>query len=431
MPYEGRGRAHVAQFRGSPPSLLAEFGATSTSRRADSSSGSIPEGGLSSIDAAIAAIRAGQMIIVIDSQDREGEGDLVMAAQHATAENLNFMATHGRGLICVPMLPGRLASLQIPLMTTRNTDPRRTAFHVGVDCAVGATTGISATDRALAVRALSSSTSVAGDFTQPGHVFPLGYCAGGVLRRPGHTEASVDLAVLAGCEPAACICEIAGADGEMARLPELLELGRAYRLPVVTIADLIEYRRGERGLVRRGPSARLPLAMGEFTAVGYQEIDDGREHFALVFGSVSERAEVLVHVHAECVAGDVFRSQACRCAEQLSAALDRIAAEGCGVLVYLRSGTGRLFGGPEDSRPPTSRYLRTVEEPPAFHPDRVDEGDRGVANQILRDLGVSSIRLIAGGSVLGAVLDADDSSHSADIPLRASPRTSQLRVELG
>ena len=321
--------------------------------------------GLASVEDGIAAIRAGHMVILVGSGDREDEGDLVMAAQHVGAADVNFMATFGRGLICVPMEFERLDELRIPPMAVRNTDPHQTAFHVGVDCSERATTGISASDRARAVRMLASASATAESFRQPGHVFPLAYRPGGVLRRPGHTEASVDLARLAECQPAACICEIAQPDGEMARLPALLEFGRAHQLPVVLIKDVVDYRRRTETLVRRGPSARMPLAQGAFSAIGYEDLVDGREHVALVLGTVCDQPSGPVHVHFECVAGDAFGARSCDCRRHLKLGLDKIGAAGRGVLVYIR--------GHERRGTVLSHYG--------------EESDWVVANQILADLG--------------------------------------------
>jgi 3,4-dihydroxy 2-butanone 4-phosphate synthase/GTP cyclohydrolase II len=276
---------------------------------------------LASVEESVAAIRAGGMVIVVDSPERENEGDLVMAAERVTPEAINFMATHGRGLICAPMRAERLGELGIPPMVARSTDPKGTAFHVSVDHRDRTTTGISASDRASTIRALADPASRAVDFTQPGHVFPLAYQEGGVLKRAGHTEASIDLAIMAGLLPAAVICEIAGADGEMARLPRLLDFAARHELPVLAITDLIAHRRKREKLVARVSEAELPLDQGRFIAIGYRDLVDEREHVALVLGDVRDRRGVLVRMHSECLTGDVFGSRRCDCGRQLDLAL--------------------------------------------------------------------------------------------------------------
>jgi 3,4-dihydroxy 2-butanone 4-phosphate synthase/GTP cyclohydrolase II len=283
---------------------------------------------LAKVEDALAAIARGEMVVVVDSPARENEGDLVMAAEKVTPEAINFMATHGRGQICVALLQERLAQLDIGPMVMRNTDPRDTAFHVSVDHRTRATTGISASDRASTIAALVDPASAPGDFTRPGHVFPLAYREGGVLKRAGHTEAAVDLARLAGLQPAGVICEIAGADGEMARLPRLLEFAREHGLLVLAISDLIAYRRRREQLVVRVSEARLPLGDAEFTAIAYRDLVEGIDHLALVLGDVREDRDVLVRVHSECLTGDVFGSRRCDCGPQLRLAIARIADEG-------------------------------------------------------------------------------------------------------
>lgn len=384
--------------------------------------------GLASIEDAIREIRRGRMIVLIDSPDRENEGDLVMAAEHVTPADVNFMATHGRGLICVPMLRDRLAELGIPSMVAHSTDPQRTAFHVGVDHATHSTTGISASDRAHAVRALANPDSIASDFTQPGHVFPLAYAAGGVLRRAGHTEASVDLADLAGCAPAAMICEIAAPDGEMARLPTLLEFAAEHGLLVAAISDLIAYRRRCEQLVTRAGEARLPLDQGEFKIIGYRDLIDGREHMAAVLGDVSERPGVLVRMHSECLTGDVFGSRRCDCGRQLDLALEMIAAEGCGVVVYLRGHEGRGIGLLDKihAYKLQDEGLDTIEANLRLgHP--VDRRDYGVGMQILADLGIHELRLLTNNPAKRAGLEGYGLRVIDRIPLVSDPRPESER----
>jgi 3,4-dihydroxy 2-butanone 4-phosphate synthase/GTP cyclohydrolase II len=311
------------------------------------------------------------MVIVVDDADRENEGDFVMAAEHVTAQTINFMATVGRGLICVPMRTDVLDALEIPPAVAVNTDPKRTAFRVAVDHATLTTTGISASDRANTIRALVDPASRAGDFTRPGHVFPLGYTQGGVLARPGHTEAAVDLAELAGLTPAGVICEICSSDGEMARLPELLAIGRRYGLPVLTIADLIAHRRRQLGKVTRAGEARLPLPAGEFRAIGFVD-GAGGDHVALVLGDLTDGAAPLISIHSECLLGDVFGSRR----EQLEYALSAIAEHGRGAVIYLR----RVEGG-------GARDIAAGHAP--------DEHAHQVADAILSNLGARRFRLLS------------------------------------
>lgn len=378
---------------------------------------------LASVEQAIDTIRGGGMVVVVDSPDRENEGDLVMAAQHVTAADVNFMATHGRGLICVPMLRERLDALAIPPMVANPSDPHQTAFHVSVDHARRSTTGISASDRAHVIRALADAASTASDFTQPGHVFPLAYQPGGVLRRSGHTEASVDLATLAGCAPAAMICEIAGEDGEMARLPTLLEFGREHQLPVVAISDLIAYRQRREPLVRRVAEARLPLDRGKFRVIGYRDLVNGREHMAVMMGDVRDVPGVLVRMHSECLTGDVFGSWLCDCGLRLNVALDMIASEGRGVVVYLRGPEGRSLGqmerihacGLQDGG------LDAVDANLRLG-DPLDGRDYGVAMQILADLGVRELRLLANGAEKRSAFDDYGLKVRGRIPIVGKPR---------
>ncbi|HEX5403998.1 MAG TPA: 3,4-dihydroxy-2-butanone-4-phosphate synthase [Pseudonocardiaceae bacterium] len=314
-----------------------------------------------SVEEAVAALAAGGMVVLVDDPDRENEGDLVAAAALATPETVNFMATYGRGLICAPVERGQLDRLGVPPMVTGSTDRFGTAFHVGVDHS-DAGTGISAADRALAIRALADPTSGPADFRMPGHLFPLACHEQGVLGRPGHTEASVDLVRLAGLPPAAVICEIAGPAGDMARLPALAHLAAQHGMPLVAISDVIAYRRRRERMVERVTDAAMPLPEGDFRIVGYRNRADGREHVALVHGDVASRSDLLVRLHSECLLGDVFGSLACDCACQLRHALRRITDDGAGVVVYLRS------------------------------------GDHADAAGILRDLGVRAPRLLTGTS---------------------------------
>jgi 3,4-dihydroxy 2-butanone 4-phosphate synthase/GTP cyclohydrolase II len=293
------------------------------------------------VEQALAAIAAGEMVLVVDSADRENEGDLVMAAQHVSARHVHFMATEGRGLICVPMTSGRLGALRIDPMVACNTDPAGTAFHVSVDARSGTTTGISASDRASTIRALADPHSRAEDFSRPGHMFPLAARDGGVLERAGHTEAAIDLVTLAGLDPVAVICEIADSDGEMARMPTLIDFAERHRITMVTIDELIAYRRRTERVISRVGQARLPLPQGEFTAVGYRDRTNDCEHIALVHGDLTATDRVPVHVHTECLSGDVFGSLVCGCGARLQRAFELIVDNGAGVVIYLRDGRGR------------------------------------------------------------------------------------------
>jgi 3,4-dihydroxy 2-butanone 4-phosphate synthase/GTP cyclohydrolase II len=384
---------------------------------------------LATVDTAVAALRRGEMIVVIDAPDRENEGDLLLAAEKATPETVNFMATHGRGLVCVPMLPGRLRELAIPPMTSTNSDPKGTAFHVGVDSRARTTTGISARDRATTIRELASPTSVASDFTQPGHVFPLAARDGGVLRRAGHTEAAVDLMALAGLAPAGVICEIAGEDGEMERLPGLIGFARRHRLVIIAISDLIAYRLRTERLVVRTEAARLPLAAADFAAIGYRDLYEGREHLALVLGDVSERPGVLVRMHSECLTGDVFESQRCDCGAQLRLALEMIAAEGCGAVVYLCGHEGRgigLFNKIHAYRLQDEEGLDTVDANVRLG-QPIDRRDYGIGMQILRDLGIKQLRLLSNNPAKRVGLEGYGLTVVDRIPLATRPTQENRR----
>ena len=377
---------------------------------------------------ALEEMRAGKMIIIVDDQDRENEGDLIIAAEKVTPEAINFMVTHGRGLVCVPMLAKRLRELQLPIMVHDNTSRLTTAFTVSVDALEGTTTGISAFDRAATVKALIDAETKPADLGRPGHIFPLRYAEGGVLVRAGHTEATIDLARLAGLYPAGVLCEVMGGDGSMARMSELEELSAEHGIGIVSVADIIAYRRRHEKLVERVAEARIPTKYGEFEAVSYRSIVDKDEHVALTMGKISADKPTLVRVHSECLTSDVFHSIRCDCGDQVVLALQAIASEGKGVFVYMRQegrGIGihnklKAYQLQDDGLDTVDANVRLSFAPDIRH--------YGVGAQILEDLGVGKMRILTNNPRKLAALDGFGSLEIVErVPIVTQPNPENSR----
>jgi len=374
-----------------------------------------------STEAIVADIRRGKMVIVVDDEDRENEGDLIMAGQHATPAAVNFMARFGRGLICVPTTSERLEQLGIGRMVRENRESFRTDFQVSVDAARGVTTGISAADRAKTIQLMASPTAVPEDLVQPGHVFPLRARPGGVLQRAGHTEAAVDLAMLAQCRHIGVLCEILNDDGTMARLPELKKFAKKHRLKICSIADLIQFRRTSEKLVEHVEVVKMPTDYGDFDLHLYRSKVDGQHHVALVRGDMAGRKNVLVRVHSECLTGDVFGSRRCDCGPQLHQAMRQIAAAGHGVIVYMRQeGRGIGFAPKIKAYKLQEQGYDTVEANQKLGFD-MDLREYGIGAQILVDLGLKTIRLLTNNPKKVVGLEGYGLKIVEQVPIRVKP----------
>jgi 3,4-dihydroxy 2-butanone 4-phosphate synthase/GTP cyclohydrolase II len=380
-----------------------------------------------SIPEALDDIRDGKIILVVDDADRENEGDFIIAAEKATPEAVNFMVTHGRGIVCLPAAAWRLDELGIPQMVTETTDGHEAAFTVSIDYRHGTTTGTSAQDRAVTALAVTDPGAKAHDFQKPGHVFPLKAREGGVLVRAGHTEAAVDLATLAGLFPAGVICEVMNEDGSMARMPELVRVAREHGLRLISIADLIEYRRHRETLVERVAEAAIPTPHGDFRSYAYESLVDGRTHIALVLGEIGDGRGVLTRVHSECLTGDVFDSLRCDCGQQLEAAMQLIGKEGRGVVLYVRGHEGRAIGLTHKLRAyELQDQGRDTVEANLDLGFPADPRDYGTGAQILVDLGVRSMRLLTNNPDKRAGLEGYGLAIDERVPLQVEPTAENI-----
>lgn len=376
---------------------------------------------LNSIEEAIEDIKSGKFVIVVDDKDRENEGDFICAAEKMTPEMVNFMITHGRGVLCAPLTEERCDQLNLEMQVEKNTSIHSTPFTVSVDKLEGCTTGVSASDRAATFQALADPNSEPGTFGRPGHIFPLRARTKGVLRRAGHTEAAVDLTRLAGLYPAGALIEIMNEDGSMARLPELIELSKKFNLKIISIEDLIAYRLKTESLVEKGEKVNMPTTYGHFKLIPFRQISNGLEHVALIKGEWDKDEPVLVRVHSSCITGDIFGSMRCECGEQLHKAMEMIEKEGKGVIVYMnQEGRGIGLMNKIKAYKLQEEGMDTVDANIHLGFD-VDERDYGVGAQILREIGVSKIRLMTNNPVKRIGLEAYGLSIFENVPIEVVP----------